>query len=284
MSAPVKWHQTHMVGLDTETTGVDPRQERIVTAAIVHTSPDARPITMQWIIHPGIDIPTEASDVHGWTMDRLERRLEGHGALRIREGRETFISRETALLEIAGQAASAMKRDVAVVVCNASYDLTLLEAELARNGLATLSDMATLSDKASGIRNVIDPMVLEKAWDPYRKVKGGCRGGKHKCGGCGTEDKTLGSLCLHYGIFHGGAHDAAADTLAAMRLAVRITNLWPDAARLKLSTLFEKQIEWRRSQADSLRKYFDKNGIEHDGVDPGWPLHTDLTNAQAVLA
>lgn len=278
VTAPTKWHQTHMVGLDTETTGTDPRHERIVTAAIVHTSPDARPITMQWIVHPEVDIPTEASDVHGWTMDRLERRLEGHGALRIREGRETFIRKDTALLEIAGQASSAMGRDVALVVCNASYDLTLLEAELTRNSLPTVTE------QAGGIRGVVDPMVLEKQWDPYRKVKGGCRGGKHKCGGCGTEDKTLGSLCRHYGIFHGGAHDAAADTLAAMRLAVRITNLWPDAARLKLSTLFEKQIEWRRSQADGLRKYFDKNGIEHDGVDPGWPLHTDLTNAQAVLA
>lgn len=278
MATAPKWHQTHMVGLDTETTGVDPRHERIVTAAIVHTSPGARPITMQWIIHPGIDIPTEASDVHGWTMDRLERRLEGHGALRIREGRETFIRKDTALLEIAGQTASAMKRDVALVVCNASYDLTLLEAEFTRNSLPTVTE------QTDGIRGVVDPMVLEKQWDPYRKVKGGCRGGKHKCGGCGTEDKTLGSLCQHYGIFHGGAHDAAADTLAGMRLAVRLTTLWPDAARLKLSTLFEKQIEWRRSQADSLRKYFDKAGIEHDGVDPGWPLHTDLTNAQAVLA
>lgn len=278
MSAAPKWHQAPMVGLDTETTGTDPRHERIVTAAIVHTSPTSRPITMQWLVHPGTEIPDEAAAVHGWTLSRLEQRLQGHGALRIANGREVYLAREVALGEIAGQVASAMMREVALVVCNASYDLTLLEAELAR------AEQPTVTERASGIRGVVDPMVLEKAWDPYRKVKGGCRGGKHRCGGCGVEDKTLGSLCQHYGIFHAGAHDAAADTLAAMRLAVRLTQLWPDTARLKLSTLFEKQVGWRRQQADGLRKYFDKNGIEHDGVDPGWPLHTDLTNPQAVLA
>lgn len=277
MTAPPKWHQTHMVGLDTETTGTDPRHEHIVTAAIVHTAPGSRPITMQWLVHPETEIPDGAAAVHGWTLDRLEQRLQGHGGLRIAGRREVQITREAALQEIAAQAVGAMLRDVALVVCNASYDLTLLEAELTRAGLPTLTE------KAGGIRGVVDPMVLEKAWDPYRRVRGGCKGGKHKCGGCGTEDKTLGSLCLHYGIFHAGAHDAAADTLAAMRLAVRLTNLWPDIARLKLSTLFERQVGWRRSQADSLRAYFDKHEIEHDGVDPGWPLHTDLTSPQGVL-
>ncbi|MEV5001984.1 hypothetical protein [Nocardioides sp. LML1-1-1.1] len=278
MSAAPKWHQAPMVGLDTETTGTDPRTERVVTAAIVHTAPASRPITMQWLIHPGTEIPDEAAAVHGWTLDRLEQRLRGFGALRIAHGVETPFSREVALQQIAGQVAATMRRECALVVCNASYDLTLLEAELGR------ADLPTVTEQTGGITGVVDPMVLEKAWDPYRKVKGGCRGGKHTCGGCGVEDKTLGSLCQHYGIFHAGAHDAAADTLAAMRLAVRITTLWPDVARLKLSTLFEKQVGWRRQQADGLRKYFDRHEIEHDGVDPGWPLHTDLTNAQAVLA
>jgi DNA polymerase-3 subunit epsilon len=41
-------------------------------------------------------------------------------------------------------------------------------------------------------------------------------------------------------------------------------------------------VTWRREQADSLRAYFDKNGIEHDGVDPGWPVHTSLQQLAGV--
>lgn len=279
MSAPAKWHQAHMIGLDTETTGVDPRTARIVTAAIVHTSPDARPTTMQWLIHPETDIPTEAAEVHGWPIDRLEHRLQGHGALRIYQGRENFLSRDAALFEIASQAGAAIGRESPLIVHNAAYDLTLLESELERNGIDTLSS------RPNGIRGVIDPMVIEKAYDPYRKVKGGCRGGKHKCGGCGMEDKKLGSLAKHYGIFHGGEHDAAADTLAAMRLAVRLAGLWPELARWRLGTLFTKQIEWRRDQSISLRDFWRKQGDERwTEVDLGWPLHSEHTTAQAVLA
>lgn len=279
MSTAPKWHQAHMIGLDTETTGVDPNHARIVTAAIVHTSPDARPSSMQWLIHPETDIPAEAAEVHGWPLERLEARLQGHGALRIYNGQEKFLTRDAALFEIAGQAASAMGRETPLVVHNAAYDLTLLEAELERNGIDTLSS------RPAGIRGVIDPMVIEKQWDPFRKVKTGCRGGKHKCGGCGTEDKKLGSLCRHYGIFHGGEHDAAADTLAAMRLAVRLAGLWPELARWRLSTLHTKQIEWRRDQSISLRDFWKKAGDERwSEVDLGWPLHSSHTDAQRVLA
>ena len=95
----------------------------------------------------------------------------------------------------------------------------------------------------------------------------------NKCGGCGATDRKLGSLCKHYGIFHGGEHDAAADTLAAIRLAVRLAGLWPDIARLKLDTLHRKQVEWRRAQSVSLRDFWRKSGDERwREVALGWPL------------
>ena len=57
---------------------------------------------------------------------------------------------------------------------------------------------------------------------------------------------------------------------------------WPATARLRLGTLHEHQVTWRREQADGLRAYFDKNGIEHDGVDPGWPVYSTLPSAVAA--
>lgn len=263
----VKWHAGPMIGADTETTGINPHDDRIVTAAIVHVTPGEPTKTTQWLIHPGRDIPTEASDVHGWTTERLERKLNGAQALRIDADGETPLYRDVALFEIAAPLGVAMGRGIPVIAANAAFDLTLLEAELARNGLDTLAS------RPAGIRGVIDPMVLEKQYDPYRRVKGGCRGGKYKCGGCGVEDKKLSSLCTHYKVTLSEAHDAAADALAALRLAWRLAHVWPDAGRLRLETLHAHQITWRREQMAGLRSYFDKNAIEHDGCCGSWPVH-----------
>jgi hypothetical protein len=132
----------------------------------------------------------------------------------------------------------AMHREIPLVVANAPFDLTLLEAELGRHGIDTLAS------RPSGVRGVVDPMVIDRAFDTYRKACyrapgcdpetghhecGGCRGsrGFHDCGkGCGVTDRRLESLCIHYGVPLVGAHDAAADALAAARLAVRLGGLW----------------------------------------------------------
>lgn len=262
----VKWHAGPMLGADTETTGIDPHSDRIVTAAVVRVAPGADTVSTQWLIHPGCDVPTEASDVHGWTTERLEERLAGAEAMRIVGDQDTPLDRKTALFEIATQIGAAMGREVPVIAANAAFDLTLLEAELRRN------ELDTLSSRLAGVRGVVDPMVIEKQFDPYRKVKGGCRGGRFQCGGCGVEDKKLGSLCVHYQVRLDEAHDAGADALAALRLAWRLAQVWREVGRLRLSTLHEHQVDWRRSQMVSLRQYFEKNSIEHDGCDPSWPL------------
>jgi DNA polymerase III subunit epsilon len=276
----VRWHEGRMVALDTETTGTNPLEARIVTAAVVHIAPDQRPSTISWVIDPGMPVPDEAAAVHGWTTERVAahigRRGQGRLAVRLHNGRAQTLTADAALFEIAAQAATAMAAEAPLVVMNAAYDLSLLEAECARN------DVPTLSSRPTGIRGVVDPMVLERQFDPYRKVKGGCRGGKYDCGGCGAEDKTLTSLCLHYGVRHGGAHDASADAVAAVRILSRIVGAWPDIARLKLGTLHQHQIGWRRAQADSLRAFFDRTGVEHDGIDGGWPVHSSLIQASAV--
>jgi DNA polymerase-3 subunit epsilon len=269
------WSAGRFVGYDLESTGTNPFDARILQAAVVHVEPDSRPHTIQWLLDPGIDVPDEAAQVHGWTRQRIIERCKGPGmAIRTTTGsdrlNEMRMHIDGALGEIAGHLAVAMHTDVPVVIANAAYDLTLTETELTRVGVDTITSRPT------GIRGIVDPMVIEKAFDPYRKVKTGCRGGKWPCGGCGATDKKLGSLCTHYGIRLTGAHNAAADALAAVRLAAKLADLWPSVGRLRLPTLHAHQIQWRREQADSLRAYFDRNGTEHDGVDPGWPVHTHL--------
>lgn len=294
MSAATKWHAQPLAALDTETTGTDPATARIVTAAIVHRRPGERPAPIRWLIDPGVDIPAEATAVHGYTNDRIHQTLAKHGArpgwaVQAHAGGGIKpMPTEQAIDAIHMQAASLLGRDQALIVHNAAYDLTLLEHEARRYGIDPLSV------RPAGLVGVVDPMVIEKQFDPYRKscykkgpdgtacdvenrvhVCGGCRGGKVSCGGCGMTDRTLTSLCAHYGVVLTDAHDAAADAIACVRLLFRLLAEWPEMARWKLGTLHQHQITWRREQQAGLRSFFERVGKDHDGMCPAWPVHTD---------
>lgn len=277
------WYQSPKItSLDTETTGVDTDTARILQAAVVDIAPQTRPVITQWLLDPGCDVPEEVAEVHGFTRERILSIVGGEGrALRVSATGRESMPVDGALGEIAGRVAMAMHTEIPLVVANASYDLTLLEVELDRHGIDSLAS------RPSGVRGVVDPMVIDRAFDQYRKACykapgcdpetgvhecTGCRGGKFQCGGCGVHDRKLVSLCAHYGVPLTGAHDAAADALAAARLSVRLGGLWPSIGRWKLGTLHEHQVTWKRDQMDSLRAFFDGKGIEHDGCDPDWPV------------
>lgn len=292
MAAP-KWHEGPMVAFDTETTGIDVFNDRIITAAAVFHRPGQRPVTMQWLLNPGIDIPAEAAAVHGWTTEHLNTRVPAGQALAIGDGQQRPMPLDAALFEITAKVGFAIGQEYPLVGANLAYDLSLLEAENARHGVDTLAS------RPVGITGVVDVQVLEKQFDQFRKQCyrapgcdpkakhhecGGCRGGKYKCGGCGSTDRTLTSLCNHYGIRHTGAHDASGDALATIRLAHKLAGLWPEIGRWKLSTLHDKQIEWRRDHQLGLADFFRKQG-DHEaaaGVCPEWPLHQRCAGAKAV--
>lgn len=126
--SPGSWVGGPLLGFDTETTGVDPRADRLVTAAIVArgaAGPDGRrqEEILTWLADPGVEIPEAAAGVHGITTERARA-----------QGRPV----EQVLEDVADRLASAMSDHVPVVAFNGSYDLTLIESELARHGLATL--------------------------------------------------------------------------------------------------------------------------------------------------
>lgn len=251
MTAGQNWAGMPCVGFDLETTGTDVHNDRIVTAALIRMHPNQRPQISTWLINPGVEIPQEAIDVHGITNERAQA-----------SGTDPSV----ALFEITGLLARTFGSGVPVVAFNAAFDLTMLEAENRRH------EVPTLASRPKSITPVIDPMVLDKAVDPYRK--GVCAQNKQPCD-CGAVDKKLTSLCLHYGVRHAGAHDAAADALAACRLWPRIIARHPEKFRgFTLSALHQAQIGWRKEQCDSLRRYFDKVGTEHDGIPSGWPIQS----------
>lgn len=133
-----------LAAFDLETSGVDVRRDRIVTASVVVIGPDG-PHPEEWLLDPGIDIPDEAARVHGVTTDKA--RADGQdyadGYRQIRDRLETLWA-----------------HGKVVAIMNAAFDLSLLHWEGLRLGYPDLVPGP-----------VIDPYVIDKQLDRFRKGK-----------------------------------------------------------------------------------------------------------------
>ena len=158
MDSQQVWQQTPLVGFDTETTGTDPRSERIISASLVlRNSPSAGEDqhVRSWLIDPGVEIPAASTAVHGMSTEYV--RVNGTDPV-------------DTLPQIANALVQAVNDGAVIVIFNASYDLTILESELARHGLATLRDL--LEGKAAP---VFDPLFWIGLLCRGGVVSGGCR-------------------------------------------------------------------------------------------------------------
>ncbi|MEV8591064.1 3'-5' exonuclease [Streptomyces sp. NPDC051180] len=231
------WHGDTLVGFDLETTGTEPLEARIVTASIVEVDGGGRVTRRRdWLADPGIRIPEQASAIHGISTERAAA-----------EGRPV---REVAD-EIARTLAAYWEDGVPVVAYNASFDLTLLAAELRRHGLPSLTDRLGGAD----IGPVVDPYTIDRAVDRYRRGK-----------------RTLEAVCGEYGVVLEAAHQAAADALAAVRVAVAIAERHRQVAALDPAELHARQIGWYRAWAENFQAFLRGKGDPEAVIDPTWPL------------
>ena len=223
---------------DLETTGVDVSTDRIVTAHVGVLDAKGRQIAARsWIADPGIPIPDGAAAIHGFTTERVRR-----------DGRPSA----EVVAEIAGSLRALLTQGVPVVAYNASYDFSLLFHECLRHGIEPLQDPSP----------VIDPLVIDKAVDRYRRGK-----------------RTLEVVAEHYSVTLDGAHEASADAIAAGRVAqalARRFDLPPSA-----SELHTQQIGWARTQAESLTEYFISIGRidPEETIDGTWPVRDGAASA-----
>ncbi len=132
---------------DLETTGIDEREARIVTAYIgeLDFTGQVLPGGQSWLANPVIDIPESASAVHGITTEFAKT----NGA-----------DAATVASEIIERLRELMARGIMVVAYNAAYDFTVLHYEAIRHGLEPLVPSL-----------VYDPMVVDKKVDQYRTGK-----------------------------------------------------------------------------------------------------------------
>ncbi|MER5888260.1 3'-5' exonuclease [Streptomyces sp. NPDC001941] len=238
------WHGEALVGFDLETTGTDPLRARIVTAAIVGVRGEGPVRRREWLADPGVLIPAQATEIHGISSERAAA-----------EGRPV---REVAD-ELAETLTGYWRQGVPIVAYNASFDLTLLSAELERHGLPSLGER--LGGRPIG--PVVDPYTIDRAVDRYRRGK-----------------RTLEAVCAEYGVVLDGAHQATADALAAVRVAVAIAERYPSVASLAPDELHEQQIRWYADWAADFQGFLRRKGDADAVVDPAWPVR-ELTAAEA---
>jgi DNA polymerase III subunit epsilon len=231
----MSWHERRLAAFDLETTGIDSESDRIVTAAVSIVGDGRPPVFHAWLCDPGIEIPAGASAVHGITTERARA-----------EGRQPC----EAVEEIVALLAEQLLAGIPVVAFNARFDLTCLDREARRHGIAPLLERV---GGAAGML-VVDPYVLDKQLDRFRKGK-----------------RTLGAVCAHYNVPLDEAHASHADALAAARVAWRLGQAFEELRALDLATLHAQQVEWAAEQAASFEDWLRRNGKE-ERIEPAWPI------------
>lgn len=227
----MSWHTGPLTAFDTETTGVDVATARIVTTAIV-TIIDRSVLTRPWLINPGVEIPAEASAIHGISTEHAV----AYGTAPV-----------MALEEIAQTLAESFLRGRPLVGFNICYDLTVLEGELARHELPALASRCDIAP-------VIDPLVIDRHVDKYRKGS-----------------RKLDAMCVHYKVGLDDAHEAGSDALAAARLAWRLGTVFPEIGDADPFELHALQIEWQAEWAAGFQKYLRRKDATAV-IDGSWPL------------
>ncbi|WP_323958969.1 3'-5' exonuclease [Arthrobacter sp. JZ12] len=188
------WHLRPRAAFDLETTGRNPLTARIVTASVVLVDEHGGLVEQhEWLADPGVDIPDEASAVHGITT-------------------ATAVARGSAAPLVVRQVASVLagyfRAGIPVLAFNARYDFTVLAREGMRYGVST-----------PDARPVLDPWVMDKQADRYRPGK---RTLSAMCEHYGVELLNA----------HTSTADAAATLAVGSKLAQRFEHLRRPAAEL----------------------------------------------------
>ena len=236
------WWQQDFYSFDEETTGVNVRADRIVTATLTHVDPVARTHTaLEWLADPGVEIPEAASKVHGVTTERA--RDEGRPAIEV-------------VAEIFEALKEVFASGKALVIYNAPYDLTLLGCEMLRH----------FDEKAFFVPEcVVDPLVIDKRVNERVRGQGA---------------RKLVNTCRRNGIVlsEQEAHTSAGDTLAAARLAWVQASKSRLIGGVDLDVLHQRQRMWFRDQSMNFAEWLDRQG-QAESADrcraeaDSWPVH-----------
>jgi DNA polymerase-3 subunit epsilon len=228
---------------DTETTGPNPLEDRIVTAAFIVRTPGQDDRVFSWLINPGVPIPTDASEVHGVTDAMVQA-----------DGQDPKI----ALDEIATYLAHAIGQGMPVIAFNQSFDWSILHYDLLRNGLPTVEERVGLHPLP-----LVDPHVIDRQCVQRLRGKG---------------MRKLKPTAERYAVQLTDWHTAEADALAALLIAEAQFERYPKLNEMGPAQLFAAQRAWRAEQQAGLQQWFRTKATPEQGGDPNkvidgsWPL------------
>jgi len=220
-----------IVVFDTETTGLDLKTARIVTACVAELDADGQLASpaLEWLADPEVEIPASASDVHGITTDMA--RSQGRPAKEV-------------VSEILEALRGYLAQGIPVVAYNAPYDFTILHWEALRHGLTPLDP-----------RPILDPLVLDRAVDQFRKGK-----------------RRLENAAQFYGVELSDAHNATADAVASGRVLQALVRKFGSKLSGDVNAVHDAQVDWSAAQEASFAKWM-RDNVNADFVENiGWPL------------
>ncbi|WP_037616332.1 exonuclease domain-containing protein [Streptomyces aureus] len=228
---------------DTETTGPNPLEDRIVTAAFIVRGGDQKEHDFSWLINPGIPIPAEATAVHGIT----DEMVQVYG-----------LNPKTALDEIANCLAYAIGQNLPVIAFNHSFDWSILHYDLIRNGLPTVHDRV-----GTGPLPLLDPHVIDRQY--LQRLRG-------------SGMRKLKPTAERYGVELEDWHTAEADALAALLITEALFAKYGQLNSMGPQQLYAAQKAWRAEQQAGLQQWFrtkataEQGGAPDKVIDGSWPL------------
>ena len=226
-----EWAKNPIAVFDLETTGLDHKESRIVTAcaALIDASGQVIGNDLEWLANPGIPIPIEASSVHGITTEIAEA-----------NGRDLKEVVEEIVTTLRGY----FNAGVPVVAYNAPYDFTILRNHANLFGLNWPEDLSP----------IIDPLVIDKKLDRYRSGK-----------------RRLEIVAEFYGVKLDDAHNATADAVAAGQIAQALAKKFSRELPETAKELHQLQIGWSKESDLSFADFMHKSGKTDFVPQVGWP-------------
>lgn len=229
-----EWLETIAV-FDTETTGLNLAQDRIVTAALhrMNSNGDILPGGLDWVLNPGIPIPEVASKVHGFYDKDVEH------AMPAVEGVNQIVAAIQACFD----------EGIPVLAYNAAYDFTILHYEGLRHNAGPLT-----------FGTVIDPLVIDKTIDKYRKGK-----------------RNLVSAAERYQVQLLAAHTAKDDAVAAGHVGLAMLRYFSAQEKPvvpfpeSMQSLHDQQAQWADEIEASYAKWRQQDVPDYKPVF-GWPV------------
>lgn len=227
------------VTFDTETTGVDVSNDRIITCFMRARDGDEIVFEKNWVIDPGVEVPKEASDVHGMSTEWVRE-----------NGRKDVL---VAINEIAEKLEFYSNIGFVIAAYNGAFDLAILDSEVKR------ADNGRGLNFSNPARH-LDPAIFSRKFDKYKK------GGHQlitvaKRNGIEVEEDRL----------HAADYDVEVTEKLIKVFLNRAWNELPELRRgLTPDEFITKLQEWQATEkaewADGLTKYFESQGKrEEDG-------------------